>query len=265
MLSLFILSPVMSWTKDHDLILCREVANVNPYMTKKGSTQRSSIWEKIADTLNKCSVPKFFVDKRSVRDHVGILVNRHKKKLRDEEKASGITPDEPSELDLALDTIIASEESADAEVHDADSAKKEKIESDRAKAEGIRLKAMEKLSDTRKRESTCASEEDNSKNKRRRGSDAMLYLSQRAELNYELKREEIDTRKQQQEFEKKQMEVSYQQQIHIQQQQTEMLRMMHQQQQQSQQQLMNSQMLMMQQQEQQSKALMTLLEKVINK
>ena len=78
-------------------------------MTKKGSTQRSSIWEKIADTLNKCSVPKFFVDKRSVRDHVGIVVNRHKKKLRDEEKASGITPDEPSELDLALDTIIALE------------------------------------------------------------------------------------------------------------------------------------------------------------
>ena len=57
---------------------------------------------------------------------MGILVNRHKKKLRDEEKASGITPDEPPELDLALHTIIALEESADAEVHDADSAKKEK-------------------------------------------------------------------------------------------------------------------------------------------
>ena len=103
-------SLVMSWTKDHDLILCREVANADPYMTKKGSTQRSSIWEKIADTLNKCSVPKLFVDKRSVRDHVGILVNRHKKKLRDDEKASGITPDEPCELDLALDTIIALED-----------------------------------------------------------------------------------------------------------------------------------------------------------
>ena len=37
----------------------------------------------------------------------------------------------------------------------------------------------------------------------------MLYLSQRAELNYELEREEIDIRKQQQEFENKQMEVSY--------------------------------------------------------
>ena len=39
-------SPVMSWTKDRDLILCREVANVDPYMTKKGYTQRSNIWKK---------------------------------------------------------------------------------------------------------------------------------------------------------------------------------------------------------------------------
>ena len=37
-------------------------------------TQRSSMWEKIADTLNKCTVLKFRADKRSVGDHVGILV-----------------------------------------------------------------------------------------------------------------------------------------------------------------------------------------------
>ena len=81
----------MFWTYDHEAILCREVVNVNPYTTKKGSTQRSSMWEKIADTLNKCSVPKFRVDKRSVRDHVGILVYKHKKKLQAEGKATGIT------------------------------------------------------------------------------------------------------------------------------------------------------------------------------
>ncbi|KAK2564015.1 hypothetical protein P5673_012224, partial [Acropora cervicornis] len=58
---------VMFWTCDHRAILWREVVNVNPYTTKKGSTQRSTMWEKIADTLNKCTVPKFRVDKRSVR------------------------------------------------------------------------------------------------------------------------------------------------------------------------------------------------------
>ena len=46
------------------------------------------MWEKIADTLKKYTVPKFRVDKRSVRDHVGILVYKHKKKLLAEEKAT---------------------------------------------------------------------------------------------------------------------------------------------------------------------------------
>jgi len=41
-----------------------------------------------------------------------------------------------------LDTIIALEKSAGAEIHETDTAKKDKVESDRAKAEGIRLKAM---------------------------------------------------------------------------------------------------------------------------
>ncbi|XP_029211635.1 uncharacterized protein LOC114975625 [Acropora millepora] len=86
----------MFWTCDHEAILCREVVDVNPYTTKKGSTKRSSMWEKIADTLNKCAVPKFRVDKRSVRDHVENLVYKHKKKLQAEEKAPGITPDEPT-------------------------------------------------------------------------------------------------------------------------------------------------------------------------
>ena len=93
----------MFWTYDHEAILCREVVNVNPYTTKKGSTQRSSMWEKIADTLNKCSVPKFRVDKRSVRDHVGILVYKHQKTLQAEGKATDITPNEPTELEDGYD------------------------------------------------------------------------------------------------------------------------------------------------------------------
>ena len=83
---MLLFSSVIFWTHDHEAILCREVVNVNPYTTKKGSTQRSRMWEKIAENLNKFTVPKFRVDKRSVRDHVGILVYKHKKKLLAEEK-----------------------------------------------------------------------------------------------------------------------------------------------------------------------------------
>lgn len=82
----------------------------------KESTQRSGMWEKIADTLNKCNLPKFRVDKHSVREHVGILVYEHTRKLKVEEKASVITPDQPTELQNFLNTIVALEESAEADL-----------------------------------------------------------------------------------------------------------------------------------------------------
>ena len=46
---------------------------------------------------------------------MGILVNKHKRKVRAEENASGIAPDQPSELENLLGTIIALEESSEAE------------------------------------------------------------------------------------------------------------------------------------------------------
>lgn len=98
----------------------------------------------MATTLNNCSCLVFNVDKRSVRDHVVILQNRHKKKLRAEEKATGIVPDEPTELKNLLEQIIAwNWESAEAEQQETGREKNREIESDRAKAEDSRLKAME--------------------------------------------------------------------------------------------------------------------------
>ena len=78
----------MFWTYDHEAIPCRVVVDVNFYTTKKGSTKRSSMWEQVADTLNKCAVPKFRVDKRSVRDHMENLVYKRKKKLQAGEKSN---------------------------------------------------------------------------------------------------------------------------------------------------------------------------------
>ena len=69
----------MFWIKDHDVILCRKIVNRNPYTTKKVLTQRSTICEKVATALNNCPHPVFIVDKLSVRDHIGILINRRKK------------------------------------------------------------------------------------------------------------------------------------------------------------------------------------------
>ena len=140
-LFLFSHSNVMYWTEQHNIILCREVVFENPYLYKKGSPQRSETWKKIVDVLNKCASPQFNVDHRAIRDHINVLVNKYKKKIRAEERASGISPDEPSELDELIQQIIALEESAPTDTCSKDKA-------DKAKAEDVRMKAMERLSQT---------------------------------------------------------------------------------------------------------------------
>ncbi|CAH3180031.1 unnamed protein product, partial [Porites lobata] len=104
-----------------------------------------------------------------LRDHVGILVYKHKKKLLVEEKATGITPDEPTELENLLDMIIALEESGEAELQETQGAASKKRQYDRAKAEDVRLKAMEELSETKKRGSSADESDDKPKRQRRSG------------------------------------------------------------------------------------------------
>ncbi|KAK2556994.1 hypothetical protein P5673_020840 [Acropora cervicornis] len=74
---------VIFWTYDHEAILCREVVNVNPYTTKKGSTKRSNIY------LNKCAVPKFRVDKRSVETTWEFLFTSIRRNFKPRKKQLG--------------------------------------------------------------------------------------------------------------------------------------------------------------------------------
>ena len=60
-------------------MLCKEIIFVNPYSAKKKSIQRSALWQKIAENLNSVKDPCFIVEKRSVRDHIAILIQRFKR------------------------------------------------------------------------------------------------------------------------------------------------------------------------------------------
>lgn len=108
----------MSWTSKHDLILCKEIIFVNPYSAKK-SVQHSALLQQIAENVKSIQSPWFIVDKRSVRDHIGILVQRFKRKESSELRESGTTP-ERIELDDAIEQIIVMEESADTEQQEID-------------------------------------------------------------------------------------------------------------------------------------------------
>ena len=114
---------------------------------------------------------------------MGILVYEHKKKRQGEEKATGITPDEPTELENLLNTITALEESGEAELQETQGASGEKLQYNRAEAEDVRLKAMEKLLEPKKRDSSADESDDKPKRQRRSGADAIQYLAERVKVS----------------------------------------------------------------------------------
>ena len=92
-------------------------------------------------------------------------------------KESYISPTK-TELDKAIEQVIAMEESAD-EQHDLkDGEKRDKMEEDRMKAEEMRRTAMETLGKTQKRK---AEEGQKAKKSRRSGSETVEFLKLKAE------------------------------------------------------------------------------------
>ena len=102
--------------------------------------------------MNECQISKFKVTKRAFRDRYKILTDKYKKKMREKEKekASGNEVEPQSELDQLLQNLIEEEEEAMECVMEVRMAKRRKIEEDMQKAEDIRMKAMEKIGETRK-------------------------------------------------------------------------------------------------------------------
>ena len=97
----------MRWTKDQNLILLKEILLFEPYTHKKESPERGRVWEQIAESLNGQRQDKimFKVSQRSVRDRYNLLASNYTKRQRDEERASGISP-EVTEVDICLEDII---------------------------------------------------------------------------------------------------------------------------------------------------------------
>ena len=61
---------MLEWTREHDIILCREILATNPFLAKKATTDQGST----LGSGGKCfkqhiSQPKFELNKGSVRDH----------------------------------------------------------------------------------------------------------------------------------------------------------------------------------------------------
>ena len=114
---------------------------------------------------------------RGAKDHVNLLVRNFKKKYSSEKKASGISPVD-TELDQLCEEICERMEMYTAELEK----EKENKKREEVAAKDVRLKAMEALSQTKKR-SGESEEKDKPAKKRNRsnGSEMLSYLRERAE------------------------------------------------------------------------------------
>lgn len=233
----------MEWTEDHDHSLCQEILALEPFKAKKGSIARGQIWDQIASNLNSLEIPRFKVTKRSVRERYTLLIEKLKKKLKEEEKASGIETD-MNDVEKALEEIL--EKEADAESTLATD--KKRVEN--VKAVEMRNRAMESMRSTQKRkqgdEDKDAENAPKPKIKRRSGGDTVAYLREKNDMVQKWKAEELELQKQR-------LEVESRKQDEFQKQQQAMMQMMAQQQQQFQ--------MFATMQQQQTQVILKLLEK----
>ena len=186
----------MEWTEQKDVMLAREILLCEPFKYRAGSKERGSVWSQIATNLN--THPGFTVSQRAVRDRFGILEKKAKKRKREIENGTGISP-EDSELDLALEEIIEKWEAADQEFQLDNQSKAKKLEKDKETAEEMWRMSMKTRGASKKRKSDPdgSAEEERCK-KRRGGSDTVQFLKKHSEMDFRFKREELEAKKSEQ-------------------------------------------------------------------
>lgn len=251
----------MKWSESHDILFAREVLVSSLYETRNGSPERGKVWDEIAENLNKLENPLFSVSKRSLRDRLSLLIKRYKAKVREEDRATGISPEE-DEIDSMLEEICDKE--SEWILNPPNESKTKKAQQDKATAEEIRYKAMETLGETKKRNENNVTDGSTKKMRRSTG-EAVHFLKEKAKADSLLKERELQLREKEQSNSALLLERQSQMQndmlMFMQQQQQDQQKM----QQTLQQQHVQTMQAMFQQQQIQNQALMTLLEKFASK
>ena len=85
--------------KNHDIALAWEVLLLEPYSHKARTVERGK-----ADNLNSPAVLRFLVTKKSVREHLKLLLDKYHVRMQKERKDSRVEVEE-TELDQALEEI----------------------------------------------------------------------------------------------------------------------------------------------------------------
>ena len=102
----------------------------------------------MATRLSECLQPKFTVDQRAVRERYAKIARYSKRRMANEERASGIVAEE-TELDQAIEDIIGMTEAAEEEHAHRAAARRA---AEKITAEDVRERSMDRLAETQKRQ-----------------------------------------------------------------------------------------------------------------
>ena len=191
----------MVWNNEKDELLCHEVLLMEPYHYKTRSRERGNVWKQIADALNLISTGSTFfrIDACAVRERCALLTNRQAEKEKSELKQCGISPDD-TPVDEAIKNIIDRMRECEEEQENQDNEKIQKNKKERKVAEDMKLKAMESLAESKAQKRASLSDDNespkNSKKRRSSGSDTLQYVSEKAENEGELRRQELELQRQ---------------------------------------------------------------------
>ena len=130
------------WTDKHNETFVGEMYLHEPWKYKKGSKKRGNVWDMISESLNSYNHSKFSVCLKSVRDHYNHLEKEQKRKIREEEKASGIAP-EYSAFDDSMEDIIERFKARDEEDQRQIADNKKQGDADAAVTADMRKASME--------------------------------------------------------------------------------------------------------------------------
>ena len=186
----------MSWTLPKDIMLLREVLVIEPYKFKESTRERGKAWQDIANNLH--DIKDFGnVRARGVRERFQRLEEKFKQRERQEHKATGIAPPELDEWEVLMEEIISRMKECDINLNNEAKQKSKKVESDKAGGEDMRAKTMESLGETMKRKAEEISPS-SSKKSRSTGSETIQFLREKMQQDMDLKKEEIDLKRNEQ-------------------------------------------------------------------
>ena len=132
----------------------------------------------------------FKFSQRFVGDLFNVLKNNFVRRQREEERATGISP-EISEVDECLEDIIERFKERDENQRKGNEEKKERATEDALKAAEMRKRSLETFTESQNRNK----EEITPKRTRNNGNDTMSYLTAKYESEFNLRKEELALRR----------------------------------------------------------------------